>query len=99
MWDTENGDVFQSLTIPRAVCVLASGRAVYDAECDVLLSVESGSEHIVQSPFMTDNAKTLSFRQTVTLTDDVMHYAETTMVDIYGKLFEHTDANTLTREG
>ncbi len=99
MWDAENRQVFQSLTIPRAVCVLASGTAAYDAECDVLLSVEAGPEEVVQSPFMTDNAKTLSFRQTVTLTEDVMHYAETTMVDIYGKVFEHTDTNTLVREG
>ncbi len=99
MWDTEAGNIFQSLTIPRAVCLLASGEAAADSDCDFVLSVEAQEADIVQSPFMDKNAKTLSFRHTVTITDNLMHYAETTMVDIYGGVFEHTDTNTLIKEG
>ena len=50
---------------------------------------------IIQSPFMGSNAKTLEFRQTVTIDKGTLTYSQTTVVDIYGKRFEHTDDNEL----
>jgi hypothetical protein len=51
----------------------------------------------VQSPFMRDHARTLAFRHRITVDGDRLTYTETTVVDIYGKRFDHTDTNTLTR--
>ena len=51
---------------------------------------------MVESPFMHNHARTLSFRHRVVIDGDTLRYHETTVVDIYGKRFEHTDTNTLT---
>ncbi|HEB57067.1 MAG TPA: hypothetical protein ENI98_12350 [Gammaproteobacteria bacterium] len=48
---------------------------------------------IVQSPFMRDKAKTTAFRHRITVTGNELAYSETTMLDIYGRSFEHTDKN------
>ena len=101
MWDKEKDVVVQSLAIPRAVVLLAGGKASHDSDGNVVLSVVSDVDdeawNVVQSPFMHKNAKTLSFKHASTIKADELSYFETTMVDIYGNVFEHTDTNTLTR--
>ena len=52
---------------------------------------------ILQSPFMRDHARTIEFQHRLTVDRDALSYAETTVVEIYGKTFEHTDENELTR--
>ncbi|MFV2090065.1 MAG: hypothetical protein ACC642_05375, partial [Pseudomonadales bacterium] len=52
---------------------------------------------IVESPFLRDNATTVSFHRTIRVAGDLMSYEETTVLDIYGKRFDHTDQNTLNR--
>ncbi len=104
MWDAEARVVMHSFTIPRAVCVLAGG--IYDGETDsdgsILLNVSAGlnDEHwqIVQSPFMHKQARTTDFRHHITAGANTLSYSETTTVDIYGSVFEHTDRNELTRQ-
>jgi hypothetical protein len=64
----------------------------------VTASLDDEIWQIIQSPFMIANAKTKSFKQTLTLTDSNLSYSETMLVDIYGKEFEHTDQNVLTRQ-
>jgi len=98
MWDKEHNEVIQSIAIPRAVCLLAAGTAITNETgvvIDVATDQNSDSWGIVQSPFMHKKAKTTSFKQTMTIKDKELHYHETTMVDIYGSSFEHTDTNTL----
>ncbi len=102
MWDAAAGVVMHSLTIPRAVAVLAGGH--YDgpdSDNNVVLEVAAKLDdpdwQIIQSPFMRDNASTTEFRHHITLSGDSLSYAETTIVDIYGKRFEHTDGNQLVR--
>jgi hypothetical protein len=100
MWDAATATVMESLLIPRAVGVLAGGRWKAAAG-PVILEVASAADDpdwgIVQSPFMRDRARTVSFRHRVVVDGDTLAYDETTVVDIYGKRFEHTDTNTLTR--
>ncbi len=87
--------------IPRAVAVIAGGRFENppDASGPVVLNVRAAVDdtewQIIQSPFMGSNAKTLEFRQTVTIDKGTLTYSQTTVVDIYGKRFEHTDDNEL----
>jgi hypothetical protein len=44
---------------------------------------------------MKDNARTLEFRHKLTLGGDRLTYSEATVVNIYGRTFEHTDQNEL----
>jgi len=104
MWDAEQQTIMHSLTIPRAVSVLAGGR--YNGEksedgrvkLDVSATVDDKSWQIIQSPFMEKNAKTKAFHHQIIVGDGKLSYSETTMVDIYGKVFEHTDQNELIRQ-
>ena len=99
MWDKQNNEVIQSIAIPRAVCLLAAGDAVVESDGTITINVKtkdnSDSWGIIQSPFMHKKAKTTSFKQTMTVKGNEIHYHETTMVDIYGNSFEHTDTNTI----
>jgi len=101
MWDAERDLVMHSLSIPRAVTLLAGGKARKEADTTVLeVSARLGDSDwgIIQSPFMRDNAKTTAFAHTISVAGDELIYAETTMLDIYGRSFEHTDKNILTRQ-
>lgn len=102
MWDAESGIVMQSLTIPRGVCVLAGGKVRGGAGSGpIVLEVQAalGSKDwgIIQSPFMREKARTTGFTHKISVEGDRLFYSETTMLEIYGRTFEHTDQNTLTR--
>jgi hypothetical protein len=102
-WDSATGVIAHSLTIPRAVCVLAGGSYSGSGdEPEVVLEVAAklGDPDwgIIQSPFMRDNARTVSFRHRIAVSGDVLNYSETTVLDIYGGPFDHTDENRLTRK-
>ena len=105
MWDAASGTVMQSIVIPRAVCVLAGGSFAGSVESGsrVELSVAAGLDDpdwgIVQSPFMRDNARTVSFRHDVVVDGNTLSYSETTALEIYGRSFDHTDENELTFRG
>ena len=98
MWDKETDEVIQSIAIPRAVCLLATGKAKTGSDGEVVIDVSTDESGIVQASFMHKKAKTTSFKQTMTLKGNELHYFETTMVDIYGNSFEHTDTNTLVKQ-
>ena len=104
MWDASAGVIMHSLTIPRAVSVLAGGihSGEKNADGDFILEVSASLTdkdwQIIQSPFMRDNACTTEFHHQITVGNDKLSYFETTIVDIYGKVFEHTDHNSLIRQ-
>ncbi len=104
MWDAEAGIVMHSLTIPRAVAVLAGGthRGEKDANGDTILEVAASLDdsdwRIIQSPFMRDRARTTAFRQRIAVGSGKLSYQETTVLEIYGNVFEHTDRNELRRQ-
>ena len=102
MWDNDTHTVMHSLVIPRAVCVLAGG--IYGGETDrdgraIIIVAESLDDEKlknIQSPFMQEHASTTAFNHTIVVGNGRLSYRETTMLDIYGKTFEHTDQNELT---
>jgi len=104
MWDASTETIMHSLTIPRAVCVLAGGQytGATNEQGDVIIEVSAGIQDkdwgIIQSPFMQENARTTGFRHKVILGSDTLSYSETTMVEIFGKIFEHIDENELVRQ-
>ncbi|MBV1878233.1 MAG: FABP family protein [Pseudomonadales bacterium] len=98
--DLATGVLTQSVNTPRAVGLLAGGKVIENnSRVEFAVKAVDGDKDwgIVQSPFMRDNARTVSFEHKVVIEDDVMTYKETTVLDIYGKLFDHTDENKLTR--
>jgi len=103
MWDARAGVVMQSLAIPRAVCLVAGGKAetVENESSSIILSASAklGDPDwgIVESPFMRDNASTLEYRMKMTIEPDRLSYDQTTVLDIYGRRFDHTDKSVLTK--
>lgn len=101
MWDANTETIMHSLVIPRAVCVLAGGHYTGAKETkdsviiEVSAHIDDKSWKIIQSPFMLEKARTTEFRQKITAGKGKLAYSETTIVDIYGKVFEHTDQNEL----
>lgn len=104
IWDAREKTIIHSLTIPRDVSLQAGG--VYDDEKDdegrtiinVSAAIDDKSWQIIQSPFMQKNAKTTKFTHHVAVGNGELSYLETTTIDIYGKVFEHTDQNELIRQ-
>jgi len=102
MWDAKASVVMQSLAIPRAVCLMAGGKAETEDESNtVTLKVASklGDPDwgIVESPFMRDNASTLEYRHEMIIQPDCLSYEQTSVLDIYGRRFDHTDKSVLKR--
>ena len=93
-----------SLEIPRGVTILAGGKHRGELESDgsILLEVQASLDdsdwHICQSPFMMQKAKKTEFRRRIFLKDAKPSCHETTTVDIYGRVFEHTYKNELERD-
>ncbi len=104
IWDSVRSVIMHSLTIPRGVCLLAGGSYQAQADASVIVlevaaSIDDRDWKIVEAPYMRDHASTRAFKQRLRLEGDKLSYFETTLVDIYGKTFEHTDQNELTRIG
>ena len=104
MWDPAGKLVMHSLVIPRGVCVLAGGNyngsknTADGVTIEVAAHINDKDWKIIQSPFMQETARTTEFRHKITTGEGKLSYSETTIVDIYGKVFEHTDTNELVRQ-
>jgi len=100
IYEQSTNTIMHSLTIPRAVCVLAGGQYQENNEDSVFHVVaKAGSQTfgIVQSPFMFEKAKTRAFEMKLTVNKNKLHYREVTSLHIYDKDFEHVDQSTLHR--
>jgi hypothetical protein len=106
LWDSADGTIVETFTIPRAVAVVAGGNLGQPEnladELVFAVSADASSPEfgIVQAPFMYNKAKTTAFTHTLTVSGDQMRYSQTTVLDIYDKTsYDHTDVNTLYRVG
>lgn len=101
IWDKDNNTIMNGFSIPRGVCVLATG-AFEATEKQLTLSVFADDNNanggIVQSAFMQQKANTKSFKRTFKVQGNTLSYTQETVVDIYGKVFSHTDENVLIKE-
>ena len=101
LWEQASDTVVHSLTIPRGMCVLASGKfeiSNKETILNVSAAISEQDWQIIQSPFMAKNAKMKSYLQQVKVSENSLSYSQTMLLDIYGKEFEHTDNSTLTRK-
>ncbi len=102
-WDMQASTVMHNFVIPRGVAVVSGGQFNADysqtpVEIEVSASRESSEWTISESPFMQKKASTLAFNHKMFISESQLVYTHTTMVDIYGNIFEHTDTNQLTRQ-
>lgn len=98
--DKEKDELFYSLTIPRAMCVLAQGRATVKGavtEYELVANIDDKNYGIIQSKFLEKKATTRSFQMQLSVEGNTMRYKMLTNLFIYGRDFEHTDENILTR--
>jgi hypothetical protein len=99
LWEPATGTVTHTLTLPRAMTVMATGHAAADATEFELVATPAG---ICSSPFLEHAFRTIEFRIKVSIhADGTWSYDEDTVMMIKGldDPFHHTDRNTLTRIG
>lgn len=101
-WDAATGVIAQSVSIPRAVTLLAGGsfpaRKEYSGALTFSVKAAENSEWgIAQSPYMAAKARTTVFSHDLTVEGDRLSYFEMSRLAIYGKVFDHTDENILQR--
>ncbi len=89
IYDKENQMVYNSFCVPRAVCVVAEGKA------GAKMTLTAPLKGIGESSFMTENATTKGFTMTLDIGADTLSYTQTTKLNIYGKELSHTDNATL----
>ncbi|HRP68708.1 MAG TPA: heme-binding beta-barrel domain-containing protein [Turneriella sp.] len=100
-YEKKTNEIFYSLSIPRAVSVLAKGNAQTKGN-QVDFFVEAKKEDpnfgVLETPFMSAKASTRGFTLKVNVDGDTMRYTMNTALSIYDRSFDHTDENTLTRK-
>ena len=99
LWEPATGSIIHTLTIPRGMVVMASGKARADAkEFEVTATHLDPHFGIRSSPFLDYAFKTVDFRIKVQINDDgTWGYDEDTVLMIQGQKepFHHTDRNLL----
>lgn len=102
-WDLATGVILQSFSIPRGVAVVAAGGVGSDPKApnatviDLHAALDKPEGGIAQSAYMSAKAKTLAFSRKLTVEGDSLIYSESTLLDIYGRQYDHTDMNRLKR--
>ncbi|WP_408832189.1 hypothetical protein [Acidocella sp.] len=79
--------------LPRAVCVVADGKA------GDTMTLTAGAQGIAQSPFMLKNDTTSKFTITFNISPDKLTFREEENLHVYGKPFTHMDSDSLSKTG
>jgi hypothetical protein len=93
IYDKKNQMVYDAFCIPRAVCVVADGKA------GDTMTLTAGSQGIAQSPFMLKNDTTSKFTITFNISPDKLTFREEENLHVYGKPFTHMDSDSLSKTG
>jgi hypothetical protein len=99
LWEPATQTVMQTIAIPRAQVVLASGEAAPDAtEFELKATLGSDSFGICSGPFLNYAFRTTEVTVRVKVNPDATwSYDEDTVIDVRGRgePFHHTDSHTL----
>lgn len=100
IWNKNKNEIVLAFAIPRGVSVVAQG-SIQNNENEIIFNVSANLDTInpgiVQSSFMSKNAKTTNFKRELKISGNTLSYSQETTVDIYNKTFNHEDMNELTR--
>jgi hypothetical protein len=101
LWEPATGTVIHTLTIPRGLVLMATGKAhADDTSFEVVATHTDANFGIRSTPFLDYAFKTDAFRIKVSIhTDGTWAYEEDTELLIHGKAepFHHTDRNVLSK--
>ena len=103
LYDADAKLVTRGFMVPRGVLVNAGAEVATDAT-SFTLTADHGSTSlgVLSNPIIEQMANTVHYEVTITVNPDgSFHYAEDTQLEFKGsgRLFHHTDENTLTRVG
>ena len=100
LWNPDTDQITFTLTIPRAVCVVAEGSYTQTEEDGIVIDVSTDGDFpaIAESSFLNKNATTKSYSLRFQLIDGGLVYRMSTLLDIYGREFDHTDINRLQKQ-
>lgn len=101
VWDQSSESLMHMFSIPRGVTVIAGGTVSENEQGELVFDVQARAGDpdwtISEAPFMQQKARTIGFSQRLVLGVDSLSYSQMSLLDIYGREFEHTDQNLLTR--
>jgi hypothetical protein len=90
-WDKTNNLVYDTSCVPRGVCFVAEGRP------GSTITLTTKSQGIAQTQYMVRNDSTNAVKITLGLSGNTLKYKYETRLFVYGKPFDHTDEDTLTK--
>lgn len=103
LWEPATGNIIHTLSIPRCMITMATGKAAPDAKQFELLAKEDDRCAGIASNHFLDYAfRTVEFRIQVSIHDDgTWSYEQDTVMKIkdQAKIFHHIDNNTLHKIG
>lgn len=91
IWDKANNLVYDTFCLPRAVCVVAEGRP------GKTMTLTTKSQGVAQTQYMVRNDSTKAVKITLHVSGNTLKYTYDTHLFVYGKPFNHTDEDTLTK--
>lgn len=103
LWEPATGNIIHTLSIPRGMITMATGKATPDAKQFELHAKEDDRcAGISSNPFLDYAFRTVEFRIQVSINDDgTWSYEQDTVMKIkdQAELFHHVDNNTLHKIG
>jgi len=90
-YDKTNNLVYDTSCVPRSVCFVAEGRP------GNTMTLTTQSQGVAQAQYMVHNDSTNSVKITLTVSGNTLKYRYETHLFVYGKPFDHTDEDTLTK--
>ena len=101
LWEPATGAIVHTLTIPRGMVAMATGKASATAnQFECIAKIEDATAGISSNPFLDYAFKTVEYRIMITfLEDGTWSYEQDTVLKIKGQddLFHHLDTNVLTK--
>jgi hypothetical protein len=103
LWEPATETIIHTLTIPRGLTAMASGKASPEAKEFELIAIQGSDTYgICSAPFLDYAFKTVEFRIHIKINEDgTWSYDQDTVLKIAGQeeLFHHKDSNTLHKIG
>ena len=90
-YDQTNHLVYDTFCLPRGVCVVAEGKP------GKTMVLSTKSQGIAQTQYMVHNDSTNFVKITLSVSGNTLKYKYETHLFVYGKPFNHTDQDTLTK--
>ncbi|HTJ57042.1 MAG TPA: heme-binding beta-barrel domain-containing protein [Devosiaceae bacterium] len=90
-YDQANNMVYDTFCLPRAICVVAEGRP------GATMTMRTKGQGIAQTQYLVHKDSTNFVKMSLAVSGNTLKYNYETRLFVYGKPFDHTDEDTLTK--